>query len=749
MLKVLHVSASVLALTCAGPVAAQSAVGDGSSAVPQTPPAADAAQSDPVEAGTGNEEIVVTAERRTTSLARTGVAATVLSGAELTARGVVDVNDLQFAAPSLTVQNSGQGNQFNIRGIGKAVTTAGVDVGVITYRDGVATFPGYFQTEPYYDIASVEVLRGPQGTFAGQNATGGAVFINEVNPSFDGVHGYAQGLVGNYGNYGTQGAVNLPVSDTLAFRFATNNEYRDSFYDVSGDHAGNPGRLRSNSVRGSMLWEPADNLRILLRGNYHHIDMGGIPAEPVNDPGDPFDVSNNSDINAFLDEFGRVVLHVDYTFGNGMKLRTVSGYQEGTTTAAGDLDGRAAAGAAAASVYKFVGKERIFSQEVNLLSADDGPFTWLIGGYYQHDRTSYPQGDFFTRSFQPLINAFALTTLEGKTDKTSAAAFAQVAYEPVDGLKVQLGGRVTRATTRNEGLSQLTTLSGIPLLRSEQRDFNANTLWTGKAALNWTVNPRHFLYAFVATGAKTGGINAPDALNPARVPPAFVPERVTDFEVGWKGNFLGGRVRTDVGAFYNLYKNFQLSIPDPFTPAITNIFNAPSTTDVAGVEASIQANFGALSIDSAVSYLHTEVGRFFAADPRLPRAGSCDASDGPQTASCVDLTGNRIPFAPEMTMRVGAQYAFDLGRDISLTPRADFSHLDATWNTIFQNRALFDRLGERNIVNAQLTLAGKNWSAALFSRNLGNQEYITSINGRQQRLMGSPRQYGLRLTTNF
>src|SRR6202044_2677136 len=131
-------------------------------------------------------EVVVTAERRSTNLQTTAIAATVLTQKDLTKSGVFKVDQLQFVSPSLTVNNFGQGNDIDIRGIGKGEHNTQTGTGVVTYRDGVASFPGYFQDEPYYDIASVEVLRGPQGTFSGQNATGGAVIVNTKDPLING-----------------------------------------------------------------------------------------------------------------------------------------------------------------------------------------------------------------------------------------------------------------------------------------------------------------------------------------------------------------------------------------------------------------------------------------------------------------------------------------------------------------------------------------------------------------------------------
>ena len=166
---------------------------------------AQAAESDATKESTRQEldEIIVTAERRRTDLQKTAIAATVMSGEKVANAGVTNVDQLQFISPSATVNNFGQGIDFNIRGIGKAEHNSQTTTGVITYRDGVATFPGYFTAEPYYDLARVEILRGPQGTFVGENATGGAVFVTSNDPVINGGHtGYIQADAGNYDYFG-------------------------------------------------------------------------------------------------------------------------------------------------------------------------------------------------------------------------------------------------------------------------------------------------------------------------------------------------------------------------------------------------------------------------------------------------------------------------------------------------------------------------------------------------------------------
>lgn len=699
----------------------------------------------------GIDDIVITAERRSTSLQRAPVAAAVLTGEDLVRKAVNGVEGLQFATPSLTVNSTGQGNAFNIRGIGKTEQTSAIGVGVITYRDGVATLPGYFQSEPYYDIASVEVLRGPQGTFAGGNATGGAVFITEQNPTTDRVKGYVLGQYGNYNNVKVQGALNIPSGDTLAIRFAGNFEKRDTFYNVSGPWTGNPGNREDYSARASILWQPDDHLRVLLKGDYNNITYGGLPAGLATATGDPLDVANNAPLSGG-DEFGRVVLNVSYVFDSGLTLRSISGYQRGTTNVSLDSDGTANPGTPTAPANNFRDNisERIISQEINIVSPDTGPFTWVLGGFYQHDNLIIPPNggyvsDLTPNSASPLVFD---TIIVGTNPKSQLAAFGQVGYEFVPGLQLQVGARWSRTTSANDAVAQaLLPLLPTPLLTLVQKDKTVDKKLNGKVALNYTLDRNNFFYAFVATGAKQGGLNGP---NVNGIPPlAFDAEDVTDYELGYKGTFLDGRLRTQIGGYYTEYENYQINIVDPVNPGISSIFNVPGKTKLYGVELSAQGSFGAFGIDLASSISNSELPTFFASDPRLGTTPTvCDPASGPSTLRCTDLTGREQAYAPKLTISAGAQYAIPLGGEATLTPRVDYAHIAATYGTLFQNEALGDRLEARNIVNAQLTLATGDWSIAGFATNLTDQHYVAAING-FRRLAGAPRQYGVRLSRTF
>jgi iron complex outermembrane recepter protein len=689
------------------------------------------------DASAGLTEIVVTAERRSTNLQQTAIAATVLSGSELQEKGINTVEDLQFSMPSVTLQNFGQGNYFTIRGIGKDVPSSAVGVGVITYRDGVATFPGYFQNEPYYDIASIEVLRGPQGTFVGQNATGGAVFITEANPNFDGVHGNVELQYGNYNDSLIRGAINLPISDTLAARVAINDEYRDSFYTITGPYTGSPGRIKESSGRVSLLWVPTDQWKVLFKTDYNYLDQGGYPADPATATNDPFHITSNAPWEA-LDKYSRSVLDVSYTFADDIKLRSVSGYQNGWTSQKADFDGTDLL----PLTFSDRIKEEIYSEEVNLLSSDTGLMIWIAGLYYQYDNVIIPGVGGYDIG-EP-AGAFDIT-FNAKTPKETEAGFGQLSFNLPDGVQIQAGARYTESSSTNDGSLAIPELGPFGIVQQNQTERDGKL--TGKLALNLTLDARNFLYSFVATGHKAGGVNSPSLTVPG-LPPTFRPEDVTDFEVGWKSTAFDGHVKTQLGAYYNRYKDFQVSISEPDLPTNPLVLNVPNNTTIYGLEAQGQAVFGPLSFDLGASYLHSKLGTFYAADPRLPpTAASCALTAGPAAGSCVDLSGNQQDYAPTFTFNAGAQYVIHLSQG-TLTPRMDYGHIGPQWGTLFEDRALGDRLQTRNLLNAQVAYEIATWRVTGYGTNLNNEHYISSVaNG--LRYAGNPRQYGLRVSKSF
>jgi len=683
-------------------------------------------------------EVVVTAERRHTDLQTTPISATVLNGTTLAEMGVTTVDQLQFATPGATIDNFGQGIDFNIRGVGKAEHNSQTTVGVVTYRDGVGTFPGYFQEEPYYDVASVEILRGPQGTFGGQNATGGAVFVTTNDPVINGgYHGYLQAQGGNYTDFGLQGAVNLPISDTLAARLAFNSESRDSFYNITGpgggEYNGNPGKLRIGSMRIGLLWKPDDELTVLFKTDYNYLNLGAYPADPYNATNDLFNITADAPQQA-LDRFGRSVLKVDYVLPDGITLRSVSGYQKGNTTYAADLDGTSAP----LETFHDSVDETLWSEEFNIISPEKGFVTWILGGYA--DRDTY----YFLPPYQFLIaappgNPATEYSLQGSNPVTAFAGFGQLSFQLSDAFQLQIGGRYTTSETTNH--VQVLQF-GFPLA-DEQTAKYVNT--SGKVSLNWSVSTNNFLYAFASTGFRPGGLNVPVGLG---TPAAFGAEKLTDFELGWKSTALDGHLRTQIDGFYDLYRDFQVTIGYPQVPTFGFEVNNPNTTHLYGIEAQTQAVFGQLSFDAGTTVMHSSLGQFYATDPRIPAFTPCDPSTGPSSASCINLTGHSQTYAPNFTFNVGAQYKFNLSAEDRLTPRINYGYVAPQWATLFENPALGDHLAGRDIAGAQVGWTHGHLVTTLYGTNITDQHYVGALNS-GLRFAGPPRQFGLRVLLGF
>jgi iron complex outermembrane receptor protein len=757
----LWLGVSVLAFVTSGVAAAQDE--------PQTKKAQPQADASASDAGAQEENtIIVTAERRTENLMTTPASASVLSGATLENKGVNNVDALQFAAPSIVVNNFGQGNDFNVRGIGKAEHNTQTTTGVITYRDGVPTFPGYIQGEPYYDIANIQVLRGPQGTIVGQNATGGAIFVNTNDPVIGGgFDGYAQASYGNYNDLGGQLAVNLPVSDTFAMRVAAYGERRDGFYHISGPggakYTGSNNDLRMYAGRLSLLWKPSSNFSILSKTDLGHLDFGAYPSSPYwqsfkNLPGgaanpryaDLFDISANAPMSA-QDKFVRSVLKLEYVTDGGVKFRSISSYQKGTTEYGTDLDGTSSdftspltgLPMANQSFYDIV-HERQLTQEFNIISPDNQRFTWLIGAFGLWNKYTFPgpYDNFDINLCYPYTAAVVPAChyqLKGVNPERSLATFGQVGFAFTDTLKLEVGGRYTASRSINH----VDVMQYGTYIRDDQTIKSDN--FSYKVSLGWQASPSQYLYAFVATGFRPGGLNVPVGLgNPA----PFKPEKVTSFEAGWKANFAGGHLRTTIDGFYNDYKGFQVVIGYPTFPTFGIELNVPGTTKIYGFEAEAQLHLGGLSLDGGINVLHSDVGQFFASDPRVPSVVACDPNTGPVSATCINLKGRDQTYAPNFTFNIGAEYAIPVGGNDTLTPRVNYGHVGAQWATLFENPSLGDRLEQRDILNAQIEWQHGSWAVTGYATNLTNQHYAGALNSGLY-FAGAPRQYGVKVLKTF
>ncbi|HTM96627.1 MAG TPA: TonB-dependent receptor, partial [Croceibacterium sp.] len=509
-------------------------------------------------------EIIVTAQRREENLQDVPIAATALSGDQLADKAVQSLEDLQYAAPSVSITDQGLTQSVNLRGIGIASGSPAVANGVATYIDGIFQ-PPIVTSSSFYDIASIEVLRGPQGTLVGSNSTGGAIFINTANPNINGIEGYAKAHYGSYDAYGAEGAVNLPLGDTLAVRFAGVSRWRDSYYEDLGPYDNRPDRLDEQAGRVGVMWQPG-SFRALGKVEWIDKNTGGYAYRPIE--GTAFENARTDDIreltyNAPTLNHERAFnssLELRYELDSGIVLRSLTGYTNKRINNLYDNDGALAPSATdpAASFVQtqdqFV-RERETTQEINIISPTDGAFNWIVGGYYQKNKI-----DVIIESRAGDIVGDP-TDIVNYQDKLTLGAFAQLGYKLTPALEVQVGARYSHYKVDSEGSVTIGSEGPVfgpnGLVVADLAGSHEDGRMTGKVALNWNVNDDNLIYVFAARGYKPGGANNATS--------EFGPETVWDYEIGWKGSLLDDHLRTQFGGFYMDYKDFQFDAIEPLT----------------------------------------------------------------------------------------------------------------------------------------------------------------------------------------
>ncbi len=708
------------------------------------------------------QEVLVTAERRPENLQTTPIAATVLNADALVQKGVVTMSDLQYASPSLTFTPAGLNDDINIRGIGQVSGLPAVVPGVAVYRDGLWQ-PPVVTTGTLYDVNSVEVLRGPQGTFVGSNSTGGAILINSANPDFSGVHGFAQLQLANYEDVGFQTAVNLPINEAWSLRTAADLEQRDSFYQVytsqltpSPAQFSHPGSLDEKNVRESLLGKPTDNFTVLLKVEIDDKSTGGYAYKPTPGteyygyaPANPFLL--NYDTPTQNDEFSvRSGLRLDWTFTDtGIDLRSLTGDQFMRVHNLEDADGTDSTlpGPPQRTTAQAV-IDRPLTEEINLISPNTGRFQWVAGTFLMHDSRDID----LTERSQSIPNELLIDFQELLR---TAAGFGQISYHLTEPLQLQAGIRYTRdSLTTWAGSIRVIAVTGTPPVATiNETGSETDAVTTGKVALNWTLDPENFLYAFVAKGSKAGGFNAG---TPEKT---FAPEIVWDYEIGWKGTYFNNHLRTSLGFFYDRYDDLQVNALDPSTGQ-TSLVNTGRSI-IKGSEFELHGRFGGFSVDAGAAYVNSRLGaiRLVNTEALPPGTDLPQCSPTERPPACFDygpytvsLDGDQNPLSPEWTYNVGIQYAYPLGPNASLTPRINYSYIGSQWTTLFE-KPVSDYLPAYGLWSATLTYQWKQWQAQVYGLNLADKIYVdgqfAAGSNPDFNFYGNPRQFGARISRRF
>lgn len=390
------------------------------------------------DSGATLEEIVVTAAKLSVDVMHAPVAVTAINGDDVVKDHIVSWGDLQNFVPGLSIQVTGGGTTFNIRGVGDTFNNPNIGQGVPVYRDG-SLVPLGIGDEPLWDLANVQVLRGPQGTLTGANSVGGAIFINETDPKLNDTSGYAQLNGSNYHHIQGQGAVTLPVADTVAVRLGAYVDRRDSFYanDTPSQfnnlgagippltNQSHPGQMDQYALRGSILFKPNELFDLRGRVDYMQNDTGGSAQKPlfvssttVNGvttncpapgsyfnaapttfsqvpgtcgtsafaPADPYAIGYALPDTAGTESMWRESIEANYHFWDqGPTARLIAAAQFNTSRNQSENT---------ASEYYTGGSingshEHSLTYEADLLSPTGGPLQWVVGGFWWRDANAF------------------------------------------------------------------------------------------------------------------------------------------------------------------------------------------------------------------------------------------------------------------------------------------------------------------------------------------------------------------------
>lgn len=633
---------AALMVMMAYPAAAQTAAPSASVSPPADQTAAPAAQSPD---GSVISDIVVTAQKRSESVQKIPLAVTAISADTLKTFSTSDVRRLQDYVPSLRLSTNGAGTQINIRGIGNSSDGGNGDPAAAFNLDGVYLARPQASTSILYDIDRVEVLRGPQGTLYGRNADAGAINVVTTKPAFT-FGGNGEMEVGNYGLIRATGALNVPVSDTLAIRGAFQVVGRDGYISNGTSDADTlAGRLH-------VLWKPDDATSVLLTGDYSR--QGGLGSQQVvlltpRDEADKFKSDIPSQGFVLKGDGWSGTMTVDHDFGP-LTGTVIASHREQQTDQRGY-----AAGLTYTTSYI---DSKVNSVEARL-GSNGGPLTWTAGLYYFREQQAY------LLNFQ-LAPTLGLYTSYPDFTTTSVAAFGQASYPILPGLRLTAGARYTSDTKKAQdgtfGLDVMPVVGrgGLgPILTASSTNSNKNWKdFSWKLGIDGDIADGVLGYANVAKGYKAGGFFS--GLPPTNT---YDPEKLIAYAAGIKSTLFDRKLRFNAEAFYWDYTNYQISslglLDSPPNPpgALSLIVRNAGKAEIYGIET--ETVFAATPHDRFtlnLSYLH-------ATFTNLVVAGQPGQSTG-------DFSGNRLPHAPDWSGTIGYQHDFDLANGGQVTAAA-------------------------------------------------------------------------------
>ncbi len=701
------------------------------------------------------EEVIVTAQKRAADVQSVPLAITAFSQDALDEQGITEIANLWQSVPSLqftTTGNFTSGVVVTLRGIGTDVTTSGADQGVALHMDGVYLGKSSAALLSFFDLERLEVLRGPQGTLYGRNATGGSINVISQRPHEE-FEAFGDVLFGNYDHLRLRAVINGPMGDRVAARLTATWEERNGYVENLWPGGGDDSHDADDwGIRGQLRIDASDTVEILA--SLYAAETGGVgpTINPLNQhpaatlvgliqppplAGTPFGVPSfrpayagalppSSDLHAIRtnanegtdQQVSGAVVTVTWDL-ESVAFKSITGWFNNETDIFRDGD---------RTELDLYTKRRVedasqFSQEFNLTSNSSGKWEWILGAFYYSDDVSDKDTEILFEPNASIPGATGtLFSFDSNIESTSWALFGQASYSISDKLRGTFGLRYSvdekQGQTNFRNIEDLT--NGLILVGFPQSGAYKET-WeepTGKIGLDYFVNDDSMLYLTFSTGYKSGGlnINSPDQAT-------FDPELINAWEIGSKNRLADNRVELNVSAFYYDYDDLQLFSVTESAPFIQNA--ASSKIRGLEVESKILAT-DSLSLDMFVAYLDAEIKSFVTKDP----------ADPPPLQVLEDLSGNRLPRAPEWEINVGAAYDWDLNNG-RLTLSGRYHWQD---DIFFRAQNDADKMQEGyGTYDARLTYVSSDdrWRVSAFGKNLGDEQAFSHLLV-EAGLLGSP-----------
>ena len=493
-------------------------------AEPQASPAAAQASptdqpADSADLATADEgDIVVTATKRETTLLDTPIAVSVTSGKTIQEAQIRDLIDLQSVVPSLRVSQlqSSANTNFIIRGFGNGANNAGIEPSVGVFIDGVYRSRSAAQIADLPNLKRVEVLRGPQSTLFGKNASAGIISIVTAEPAFD-FGGSAELTYGNYNAFIAKADITGPISDTIAFSLAGNYNRRDGYVFDAGQNTDSSDRNRYG-FRGQLLWQPSADLKFRLIGDYDLIDEnccaivnivagptrgileainGGRPVYDANNPFSYVTYSNYPSANN-IKNYGWS-LQGDYTMGN-LGLTSITSYRkvDSLTNQDSDFTSVDAIGRNSADL-----KIDTFTQELRLASNFEGAFNFLLGGFYFNEKINQQNNIVYGTQFRPYGNAL----IQAGTGGALNVATLEATFGALEGAPTRYLNTFFRT---GDGLSERYRLADESFSIFGTADFKITDRLILTGGLNYTDDRKRFQTNVISTDVFSNiNFNAP------------------------------------------------------------------------------------------------------------------------------------------------------------------------------------------------------------------------------------------------